>query len=389
MKLIYISPLRYPSEKAGSLFSVKSCEAFAKEGIEVELWVPLRRNNLSKEDVFKYFGVEKNFKIRYFFTLDLINIFSKGFYLLSFSFAISVFLYSIFLKMFGKIGEYVFYSHEQVALLFLTYFSKRTFYEAHDFPEQQKKYNLFFKRITGTISTNHWKTKEFTKRFNLSENRILTVPNAVDLKYFSNNLSKKEARYKLNLPEAGYLVGYVGTLKTMGMEKGVATAIDSLKFLSADYKLYIVGGEQKDIDYYKAYAKELDLLQKVIFVGNVPHIDISLHMSACDYLIAPYPNTEHYSHYMSPMKMFEYMASGRPIIATDLPSIREILSDKETAILVAPGLPEALAGAVEGLTNDSQLAQTLAETAYGEVKEKYTWERRAKKVLEFVKLKNG
>jgi len=385
MKLVYISPLRYPSEKAGSLFSVKSCEAFSKLGLEVELWAPVRRNRLAHKNTFEYFGVNENFKIRRFFAIDLIDIIPFSFHLLAYSFAFSVFLYTLFLKISRGINRYIFYSHEQFVILPLTFLSNKTFYEMHDFPGKQFMYKILFRRIHGVVSTNTWKTEAIIKNFNIKKKSILTIPNAVDVEHFSHNLSTKEAKQILKLPEKSHLIGYIGSLKTMNMEKGVATSIDSLKFLGEDYTLYIVGGEQHDILYYKKYAEEKGLVHRVVFVGKVSYKEIPLYSAVCDCLIAPYPDIEHYSHYMSPMKIFEYMASKRPIVATSLPSLKEVLVEGETAILVPPSDPQALARAIERLTTDISLARKLAETAYNEVKEKYTWHKRAGAIIDFIK----
>src|ERR1700722_14354588 len=144
MKLVYISPLRYPSNRAGSLFTFKSCEAFANENVDVELWIPWRHSIPRDIDLFAYFGVKKNFKIRFFPTLDFTAFSNKTYGLLQHSFAFSVFLYSLGLRLVGKSKDYVFYSHEQFALFLLTFVSKKTFYEIHDFPGNQKIYHKLF-----------------------------------------------------------------------------------------------------------------------------------------------------------------------------------------------------------------------------------------------------
>jgi glycosyltransferase involved in cell wall biosynthesis len=82
----------------------------------------------------------------------------------------------------------------------------------------------------------------------------------------------------------------------------------------------------------------------------------------------------------SPIKLFEALAAGRPIIATDLPSSREILREGETARLVAPGEPAALAAAIQALLQDRDLAERLARTAWGEAP-RYSWDARAKAIL--------
>jgi glycosyltransferase involved in cell wall biosynthesis len=187
------------------------------------------------------------------------------------------------------------------------------------------------------------------------------------------------------ISENDFVYGYIGSLKTMGMEKGVADGLKALTLLPSSYKFLVVGGEIKDIEYYKKMSDEFGVSDRVIFVGQVPYSDISKYAARCNCFVAPFPENEHYSFYMSPLKIFEYMASKRPIITTDLPSLREILTNEENAILVPPGSPEALAGAIKRLSEDTALCAKLAEKAYFEVKQKYTWKIRAEKIISFIK----
>lgn len=380
MKLIYISPLRYPSEKAGSLFSLKSCEVFADEGIDTELWIPMRRNVLSRQDPYEYSGIKSNFKIRRFPVIDLIDYIPGGFYLMSYTFALSVMFYVTLLKLSNKLDSYLFYSHEQIVIYALTFFSKKTAYEMHDFPSKNSLYKSFFNRVGFIISTNKWKSEQLFKRFSVSEDKVVTVPNAVDLNDFSHDLSKEVAREKLNFSVDDYLIGYVGALKTMGMEKGISVLIDSILLLPKNYKLYIIGGSNEDVKFYKEYTHNKGIENKIIFAGNVPHKDIDMHMKACDCLIAPYPKTDHYSYYMSPMKVFEYMVSERPMIVTDLPSIREIV-DENTALFVPTDNSKAIVQAIEKIVNNKEMAYTLAINARKYAEENYTWKKRAQTIL--------
>lgn len=380
MKLIYISPLRYPSEKAGSLFSMKSCEVFANEGIETELWIPRRLNVLSDQDPYEYSGVNKNFKIRRFLTIDLIGYIPGAFYLMSYTFTLSILVYVLSLKIFRNINSYYFYSHEQIVIYALTFISKKTAYEMHDFPSKNSSYKIFFKRIEKVISTNRWKSEELQKRFAIKKDKIITVPNAVDLKDFSADISIEVARRTLSIPFGDILIGYVGALKTMGMEKGISVLIDSLVLLPKNYKLYIIGGSKDDVKFYEEYSHSKKIERQIIFAGNVLHKDIGIHMKACNCLVAPYPRTDHYSYYMSPMKVFEYMASGRPMIVTDLPSIREIV-DETNALFVPSDDIKSLAITIEKIVNNKELAYTLTTNAIKDAKEKYSWHGRARIIM--------
>jgi len=97
----------------------------------------------------------------------------------------------------------------------------------------------------------------------------------------------------------------------------------------------------------------------------------------------PFPFNEHYAYFMSPLKMFEYMASQRPIVATNLPSTREVLNENN-AVLVEPDDSEKLAKGIKKVLDNKELSQKIAEQAYLDVK-KYTWEKRVKDIIKLLK----
>jgi glycosyltransferase involved in cell wall biosynthesis len=108
-------------------------------------------------------------------------------------------------------------------------------------------------------------------------------------------------------------------------------------------------------------------------------------LAAADVLALPNSGRAAVSrYYTSPLKLFEYMAAERPIIASDLPALREIIANEETALLVPPDDASALAAAVERLRADPALARRLAANARSAVGA-HTWERRAARILDFVR----
>ena len=118
--------------------------------------------------------------------------------------------------------------------------------------------------------------------------------------------------------------------------------------------------------------------------GYVPYYKVSTYMSAADVLVVP--NSGRYDiskYYTSPIKLFEYMASKRPIVAANLPSLREVVVDQETALLFNPDDPNSLAKAIRLLQVDSELSKELVANAVL-VSRKYTWNNRANNILEFV-----
>jgi len=244
--------------------------------------------------------------------------------------------------------------------------------------------NFILKRFSGfVVLTSFIKNK--LVELGVSPNKIIVAHDGVRLSDFSNNLSKIDSRKKFGLNTNDKIFGYIGTLKTFGMEKGVSDAISSLEFLPPDYKLFVVGGASVDLEFYKDFTIKKKLEDRVIFAGRVLQKNIPEYIAACDVLVAPFPKNDHYEYYMSPLKIFEYMAGKRPMVVTNLASLREVLKDGETALFVEPNDSKSLAGAIEKLMNDSSLAEKLSENAYREMESKYTWRKRAENILNFLK----
>ena len=117
-------------------------------------------------------------------------------------------------------------------------------------------------------------------------------------------------------------------------------------------------------------------------IGHVSQSDVAQFMRASDVLVMNYPNTDYYANFMSPMKMFEYMAARQPIVTSDLPSIREILDDT-TALFVRPDDEASLEEVILRLLNDENLCLRLASKAYERVTT-FTWQKRAGRIIEFI-----
>ena len=110
-------------------------------------------------------------------------------------------------------------------------------------------------------------------------------------------------------------------------------------------------------------------------------------MGAVDLLLMPYQAQvsiglvgHDTGRWMSPMKMFEYMSSGTPFVASDLPVLREVLRDGDNAVLVAPNDLPAWRRSILALQDDPALRQTLARRAYDDYQAHYTWRRRAERI---------
>ncbi len=339
--------------------------------IEVELVIP-RRFNWIKKDPFEYYGIEKSFKIKRLPCLDLIPL-DKYIGHLGFLIESITFFFFLLFYLFFKKGD-IFYTRDRFFLPF-SFLKKNIVYEAHGVPKHFFLYRLFLKRIKGIIVITH-NLKNFFVKKGIAKDKILIAPDAVDLEKFDIKETKEECRKKLNLPLEKKIILYTGHLYKW---KGADILAKASEFLPVSCEVYFVGGTTKDIEKFKIQNSKF----KIQVIGHRPHSEIPYWLKAADCLVLPNSSKEEISkHWTSPMKMFEYMASKRPIVASDLPSIREILNEKN-AVLVEPDNPEALAKGILKILKNKQLADKISQQAFQDVQQ-YTWQKRAEKILEFI-----
>jgi glycosyltransferase involved in cell wall biosynthesis len=173
------------------------------------------------------------------------------------------------------------------------------------------------------------------------------------------------------------LVAYAGHLYPW---KGVDVLLEALAQVP-DAQGLIVGGMagERDLDRLQRRAQELGIARRVEFTGPVPPPQVAARLERAAVVVLPNTATHVSSRYTSPLKLFEYMASMRPIVASDLPSVGEVLRDGENALLVPPGDAGRLATALRRLLDDPDLAGRLAASARSDVGA-YSWDRRAERI---------
>ena len=162
--------------------------------------------------------------------------------------------------------------------------------------------------------------------------------------------------------------------------KGVEILLRAVAQLP-EVRAVIIGGYPNDADLAKVrrLTSELSLDDRVEFTGQVEPSRVSPLLAAADLLILPVTGARSFTQYTSPMKLFEYMALGKPIVASDLSAIREVLRDGENAVLVEPDSPGRLADGVRRVLGDRVLAGRIAHGAFDDAAQ-YSWERRAERL---------
>lgn len=210
--------------------------------------------------------------------------------------------------------------------------------------------------------------------------RLAVIPNAVDPESFAVSPERRvTTRNQLEVAETEILVGFFGRFYPW---HGVEVLADAaLAFLPADQRirLLLVG----DGDGRHAVDARLEHLgRRIIATGIVPHEEIPSLMSACDILVSPHTPAERFVG--SPMKVFEYMAAGRAIIASRLDQIGETLHDGQTAVLTQPGNVDELASCVLALAQDAPLRARLGNAARADAVQSHSWTDRMRRVLALI-----
>lgn len=194
---------------------------------------------------------------------------------------------------------------------------------------------------------------------------------------------KKSLRAKLDLPLDKTILCYTGNIgKTgTGHSYGVEDIIKALPLLSDKFFFVVVGKKPTDSNELENLAKELKVSSKVIFVPWQSRSKIPNYILAADILVIPKSGAQPGN---SPTKAFEYLASGRPIVAAKTIPISEVLVDETTALLVDYENPQAWADSLNKVMTDATLSEKLVSQAKRESL-KYSWENRAKDISDFIK----
>lgn len=223
-------------------------------------------------------------------------------------------------------------------------------------------------------------TKNQIKDLCENESKIVINPNGVDPEKFSPDVDGNQIKKELKL-ENYFVVGFIGTFSRW---HGVETLFDAaVKVIEQNDKIkFLLIGDGNLKSNLELKTHQLGLDEKIIFTGIIPHNRAPEYLAACDVLVSPHLGFEDGTKFFgSPTKLFEYMAMGKPIIASDLEQIGEIIQNEINGLKFSPGNVDQLVKCIFRLFKDPELGARLGKKAREDVIQNYTWKQNAYRVL--------
>lgn len=375
--MLYIAESIIPSQSANSIQVMRMCQAFKQNDCAIQLVVPWYPHKLVTQprallNIPGYYGIETKFPIRFMpgprYRLGkiMINWFDAQ-ALWYAQLRKPALVYTRSLKLAAELVDK----------------GLSTIVECHEFDFFRDRGDLAILRQTAhspllrlivVISAN---LKRLYVEYGLPEEKIFVAHDGVNEQFFLKSQARPDmTRQALGLPENQPVICYTGKLTP---DRGIGLLLDAAKAMP-DVFFLLVGGRQNEVELWQAQI-DADRIANMRLVGFVPPSEVVDYLQLADVLVAPYTTKIPTLNAASPLKVFEYLATGKPAVISDLPTVREVVVDGVDAILVTPDSVEALIdGLKRALQPDScQLGQNAQQTA-----RRYTWQARAKQILDAI-----
>jgi len=376
MRIAVIAPSPVPARTANSMQVMKMTQAMAKLGHAVRLAVPRGADRLPDwRELAHHYGLEQPFPIEVLPAQASLRRYDYAWHAVRWA---------------RRIHADLVYTRLPQAAALASRIGCPTVLEVHDLPRGRLGPALlrFFLRGRGAVrlvAITRALADDLQRKFGVPIDQPFTLvaPDGVDLSRYAGLPSVEEARRRIPALEglaSRFIAGYTGHLyagRGADLLFELAQRLPKIVFL-------LVGGEPEAVAHLQSQARARQL-DNLMLTGFVPNAELPIYQAACDVLLMPYQRRVAASSggdiapYLSPMKLFEYLACGRAILSSDLPVLREVLTPENSLLLPADDV-DAWARALLALKDDPQLRARLGEQARQDAA-RYTWEMRAEAIL--------
>ncbi len=392
LKICILSDEHYPHTGADTIVIINTAAALGAAGAEVELVTPkLWRRHQSEEEICAHYGVRHTFKLTRLTgwpppkrTLRLEKL-AHG--------------------LLGPIhatlrNSDLIHSRDLIPLIVANTWNLPWSFETYRRHAEEKPWlppimrRLGVSRAVGAIAHSKASGNDLVE-LGFDSDAVLVARPGISPGRFSPSLDKVTARQRCGLDVDGPIISYVGNVGPM---KGTDEIVDLARRIPKA-RFLVVGGSAKAVAEMRK-SLESQHIDNVIMVGHQPPPEVPKFLYAADVLFVPAIFFNSFSGTFSellplrilpgtPLKLYDYLATGRPIVSADQPHNRDLLRHEHTALMVPPSDGEATATAIQRILADPALAERLSNNSLTEAGE-YTWENRGKRMLEFfeTRLKN-
>jgi glycosyltransferase involved in cell wall biosynthesis len=360
----YISTSYLPSQSANSVHVMNMCEAISDSGRNVTLHAA-KGKNASGANVYEKYGVENIFEINYS-KKPSVKILGTLVYALMCTWKVAF-----------KKGVLV-YSRHAYAALFSLMTNNKIIFEAHKppknlFQRKAEKIILLSNNTESFVVISSNLKNEYKKIYGGEGSNKIKVAHDAAKTPNVNYLSKKANRNKKKTST----IGYVGSLsKGKGLK-----LIGELSKKLPEQEFHIVGGKGREIEHWRQYVEK----DNVTFHGYVNHQKVGEYYKEMEIGIYPIQKElragQKIFRWTSPLKIFEYMSYGIPVVCSRTPSISEVINDGENGFLVDPRNTKEWVYRLKKLANNHNMRYKMSKKAIEIHRSKYTWKSRVKKLL--------
>lgn len=239
--------------------------------------------------------------------------------------------------------------------------------------------DVLFEKTDAIIAVSKG-VKEYIKRRGIRASKIKVIPNSVDPDLFCpvTDRIEQSLKEKLNIPAGRCVIGFLGSLKKWHGVEVMIDAMRQLLSLALDVHLLVVGDGPLRSWIEDAMRKER-LHTRITMAGEIPYSDVPDYIRVMDIPIAPYLDIPEF--YFSPIKIYEYMSTGKPPVTSRIGQIPEVVQEGKTGLLCTPGSPDDLVKKILFLMENPEVSQAIGVRARKWIIRNSSWRKNAEKVL--------